>query len=879
MQTEMREHIESAAERFTARGMSPADARRAAEREFGNVGVIQEQARDIRGGRWVHDLAGDVRFACRYFARHKATTAIIVAVLALGTGANAMIFSMVQAQFFRPAPAVPKIDAHVMVWSQERSTRAAQWQDRGFTYSELTALTEHREVFSSTAAWTEDQIVLRGDSSAALSVGAQFVTPNYFRVLGVPLSFGRDLAASAGNDVPDMTAIIAFETAEKLYGSAVAAVGQRVLANELPVRIVGVAPPRFQGALRNMHQPALWIPLSARSTIARVSPRWMTDQSSLSIFGRLAIGVSSDRATALARQVVASALPDSATRVGMARSADVLGMNAPPPGQGGSEMALALTFILGVGILILLVACTNVSSLMVAAAVGRRHEIAVRTSLGASRARLVRQLVTESTLLALAGSAIGLTLAWWVLTYQERTEIDGVVLSPDGTTFVFVLIAAVVTGMLFGLSPALHVTRDAVGGALRDSGAGISNRSRLQRGLVVAQIALSQPLLLLLGVMLALVIADYKPLSPDMSRRVIAVDFRPVTTGAASQRPEAVDSLATRIAERPEVTSAVPDATGFGLRGIVASDRAVPRTAADTSPTVVTLEGAVPGWFTMVEIPIIFGRDVSYADTMQTSAKHPVVIGSDLARALWGEANPVGRTLASPSLPGFKQDSMAMVVVGVYDASHQMPGATWGGGSSNGDEPVRVYTARGKQWRHDRILVRTRGPAAPFVPELRKFVRGRAPSLPVTSMVTLAQADEQMYRDTLREAAMAGAAGALALLVASLGLYGIVSLAVRQRTREIGIRIAVGAEPMQVARMFLTSGVRVCAFGLAIGLPLSVLALKIALSQHVVIAPQTNPYMIGAGVALVLFAVASAATWVPARRAAFVEPSTTLRVE
>jgi ABC-type antimicrobial peptide transport system permease subunit len=230
-------------------------------------------------------------------------------------------------------------------------------------------------------------------------------------------------------------------------------------------------------------------------------------------------------------------------------------------------------------------------------------------------------------------------------------------------------------------------------------------------------------------------------------------------------------------------------------------------------------------------------------------------------------------------LPGFAQDSIAMTVIGVYDATRRMPGVTWNGGAARGDPLKRVYTARGKQWRHDRALVRTRGPAAPFLPELQRFVRAQAPSLPVTSMLTLAQVDEQEYLVTLRVSALAGAGGALALLLASLGLYGVVSLAVRQRTREIGIRIAVGAHPMQVARMFLESGVRVSLVALALGLPLSIAALKIGLSQGLVIAPQVNPYLIGVVIALVLLAVASAATWVPARRAALVDPARTLRVE
>jgi predicted permease len=824
-------------------------------------------------------LAADIRFAFRYFARHKGTTAILITVIALGTGANTLIFSTFQAQFLRPAPAVPENAAHARIWAQERPSRTARWELRRFTQAELVAIAERRDIFSDVGAWTEDELILRGgDSTAARSVNGQFVTPNYFGVLGVRLSAGQGFRHSP-SDAPDMAAIMSYAAAEQLYGNAGAAVGQRILVNEVPMYVVGVAPPRFQGALRGMDEPALWIPVSARAAITRISPRWLTTDAALSLFGRLAPGVSRDQATAFVKHVVSSALPDSAARVGMARTAQVLSMQAPPPGSDTSEMILAFTFILTIGILILLVAWTNVSSLMVAAAVGRRHEIAVRLSIGASRPRVIRQLVTESTLLALAGSAVGLTLAWWELTYMMKTEIDAVDLAPDLGTFLFVLLMALATGVLFGLSPALHATRDGVSTALRDSGAGASTRSRLQRGLVVAQIALSQPLLVLLGTMLSLVIGEYRPLSAEMSRHVIAVAFHPLQTGAPGQRPEAVDSLITRMAERPEVVNAVPDATGFAIRGIIAADRFARGAAADTTPRVVHIQGTAPGWFSLVDVPILLGRDVSFTDTAASTSDQPVVIGSDLARMLWGNANPIGRTLTSPPLPGLNQDSLDMTVVGVYDATRPMPGMTWNGATARGDAPERVYTARGRQWQHDRILVRTRGPAAPFVPELQRFIRARAPSLPVTSMLTLAQSDERGNREALKVAVMAGAGGALALLLASLGLYGVVSLAVRQRTREIGIRIAVGADPMEVARMFLASGVRASLMALALGLPLSIAALKIGMSRGVVLAPQVNPYVIGVAIAVVLLGVASSATWVPARRAALVDPAQTLRVD
>src|SRR3954462_11819687 len=238
---------------------------------------------------------------------------------------------------------------------------------------------------------------------------------------------------------------------------------------------------------------------------------------------------------------------------------------------------------------------------------------------------------------------------------MSKTEIDAAEILPDLTTFGFTLGVALTTGILFGLSPALHATRDGVATALRDSKAGSAGRSRLQRNFVAAQILLSQPLLVLIGAMVALLIANYRPLSPQMSRHVIDVQFLPLTRAGvpAAQRREAVDALVPRIGDRPEVFAAVPASEGFAVRGVVAPDRRAGLTS-DTAKTIVQVEGSAPDWFSLVDIPIVLGRDVSFADT--AAADYPVVIGSDLARTLWGDAHPVGRTLASPPLGGLGQD-------------------------------------------------------------------------------------------------------------------------------------------------------------------------------------------------------------------------------
>src|SRR5688500_13623497 len=247
MQAEMREHLDRATERLIARGMSPDDARLEARREFGNLTVIQDDAGDARGARWVDALAGDLRFALRYFARHKVTVAIIVLVLAVGTGTNTMIFSVFQSQFLRPAPAVPDDDSHARIWGQQRDARLASWHDRGFTHPELVALAQRKEVFRDVAGWTSDEVSFAADSGGARVMQAQYVTPNYFATLGVRPIAGQGLSRHAA-DAPDRTAVMTEAVATQLYGSATNAVGRTVVVNEVPLRVVGVAPPRFQGA-------------------------------------------------------------------------------------------------------------------------------------------------------------------------------------------------------------------------------------------------------------------------------------------------------------------------------------------------------------------------------------------------------------------------------------------------------------------------------------------------------------------------------------------------------------------------------------------------------------------------------------------------------
>lgn len=825
----------------------------------------------------MRSVANDLRFAVRHFSRQKATTAIILAVLALSTCANTLIVSAFQGLVLRPAPQVPQDPAHALVWMRERPAPTARWRLIDLTGTQLGQLAERGETFASVAAWREDYaIVAAGEGAGAENAPVTFVSPNYFATLGVPLAHGRDLLLR--NDASaDLSAVMAEVHAERLFASAAGAIGKRVLVNKVPVEIVGIAPRRFRGAERDDVEPMLFIPLSARSDLTGTDPRWMDDERSLRVFARLARGVSFERATAVAQQVAMATLPDSAARVGMTRMTEVRHLGAVPPWDEGEELILIFSLLAALGVLILLVGWMNVSSLMVSSAMARRQEIAVRLALGATRGRIIRQLATESTLVSLGGATAGAIAAFWLLSVVSKQVVIGATLAPDATTFTFVFALAVVTGILFGLSPALHATRG-VAGAMRDSGRAATGKSRLQRRLVVAQIALSQPLLVSLLVMLRMVVAGYAPMAVATSQEVIEATFKPSRDSTLAEfGPVQVENLIPRLIERPEVHAVVPAAATIDVRSIDVSESAARRVAQGTASAELHVTAAAPGWFAMLDVPIVLGRDVMLADTASTD--RPVVIGLDLAQALFGDANPLDQRVSLPPTQGDEARAITLHVVGVYDSRVRVPEMPVAASQPGAGVPFRIYTAHGKAWRADRLLIRTRGPAAQYLPELQRFTIAEAPQLPIGSFKSLLMLDAESRRTTVQLSLMAGFGALLALALASLGLYGVVALAVRQRTREIGIRIAVGAEPTQVARMFLTSGMRSALLGLAIGLPVTLAALQVLIAQGEMRMSATLPMFVGIVIAALLLAVAAIATWIPARRAAQVDPGLTLRAE
>ena len=876
MREEMALHLEHATERLMRRGMTEADARDAARREFGHVALLQEEGRDARGARWVESFIADVRYALRHFARTPVTAVTLVLVLALGIGVNSAIFTLLQAFVMRAPPAVAADESLVRVRGTVFARANGRLGARDFSGPEVEALAARRETFSSVAGWASDQLVLDlGDGNEPRVWRGQFVTPNYFATLGVRPAIGPGLPSVQTTDTPgaELAVVIAYRLLN-LLGRDGAVIGRVVRVNGIPLRIVGVAPPGFQGALAGLDDGAsLWLPLAARAPLVRSTPNALANRDStlLQAVGRLTPHTTIDQATSVVRVVAAGWAPADPRRPRQEfdYSSDVVLLRGDTEVNDDPSVALAAGLAGTAALIVLLIACTNVSALLVGAGVARRREIAIRLSLGASRRRIVRQLITESSLIALAGGALGLMTFWSIIRVLSWAYGAYGVFTPleaDLVTVGFTAVVASGTGIIFGLSPALHATRLDVAHALKDACAGATSRSRLQRAFIVAQIGLTQPLLVALALVMAVTRSELggargeDPLSNRLTRIYFGAGGE--GNGQPNVKHVRIREAMDRVSRLPGVERVVPEASGFDMVDVrvPVSDRGAGSRAAVAARTLI--EGAAPGYFALRAIPMLRGRDFVAGDT--AGRDMALVIGLDLARAFWGAADPIGNRLDVASRSG---GTRAGVIVGVFDTTAVGDGA-------------RLYTAHGGRWRKDSYLIRTSGPGTAVIPAVRQIMRAAIPDIPIYGVATLEEVARRDRHDMMLATASAAGGGLLALLLASIGLYGVVALAVRQRHREIGIRVALGARPGQVIAMFFMSGLRLSVVGLVLGLPLSVAALYALVST--VAGVQSNTVVIAGAavvVAVAVVAVASLATWVPARRAASVDPLIAIRVD
>jgi predicted permease len=867
MHDEMQVHLDHRTQQLIAGGLTPGDAASAARYEFGNVGLIEDQARDARGTQTVDSFVADVRFALRHFTRKPLFAAAIVLTLAIGIGGHAFELSLLRGFLSRPGPGLSRDLELVRLRGMWRPADSPEWRPRGFSYPELRRMTELRSVFSAVAGWTTSEVVL--DVPGAIdgaTARAFFVTDDYFGLLGLRQTHGPGLPR--GEIDEPLVAVISHAMWRGTFAED-SVVGRVVTVNGTAVRIVGVTSPRFTGVTDGTERPVFWMPLAARGLVLRPSGASShalasLDSTLFDAVARLQPGASPQSASAAVRVVSSQAVAGMSPDSGRARTvydADVVWLRGTTD-VDEDDIAFIGTAGGVITTLLLLLVCANVGALVVSAGVARRQEIAIRLSLGASRTRVIRQLLTESALLALAGGVLGFGLFWTAVDLVARRFPNADWLRPDLPTAILTMCAALGTGLLFGLTPALHATRLSVSGVLRGSGGGTTRRSRLQQTFVVSQIALTQPLLVAIASLLAQVFVKDRPQPKEPDRALRLVIQAQSIPGSDSASDAALERLAKRIAEIPGVTGVLPDAV-LALRATFAvrsEDRGSLARAND--PIVAYVNAARPGYFALLGVPLLRGDEQPPADTTRA-----VIVSDALARELWGNADPLGKRL-SQIAPG-AQPARDVVVTGVYDSRYL----------TRGEKREQIYRLVPKLL-HGGFLIRTAGPAAGVTLAIRRVVHQELPSTPTQSLLTLAQVEAISMETDSNVRLIATTIGALVLGLASIGLYGVVALSVGQRRREIGVRMALGARAVQVVSLFYRKGVALTTLGVAIGLPLSLIG------AHVFNGASGGNLLggadllgVGIGVIVGVFVVASIATLVPSRRATRVDPVTVLRSE
>jgi putative ABC transport system permease protein len=875
---EIREHIERKVEEGLARGLTPEDARAAAVRAFGGVDQKKEECRDTRRVSIIEHAIQDVRFAVRHAARTPAAAVTMILMYALGIGLNIAMFAFIRSFVSGPLPGVAREESLVRVRGIDRS-QPGRHIGREFSYPEYREYAGQQSLFASVAAWSSSDVTLDVGTSGQENLqsgAATYVTSNYFQVLGIGPVIGAGLPADArdADASPPMVAVISHVVWERHFASAPDVIGRSMKVNGFPVTIAGVAPRRFAGARTGGSHMRVWLPLSTRPLLQRTTPSLASyDDARFGIVARLQPGVRAEEANPTV-QAIATRSSQQTTRgpLGAAASADVvtlLGGNYFPPSGSGPDGAgngpLGLVLF---PVLTLLITCTNVSALLAGLAISRRREIAVRLALGAGRRRIVRQLVTESVLLAIIAGVLGLCLIWVLLRLFDA-NIPDLQIELDWLAIAFTFGVAVLAGIMFGLSPALHATRIALSDALKDTGGGTAaSRLRLQSWLVVAQIAFTQPALLGWGAMLLEMRSDLRKLPTQLfADRIVDVRFNtnPRYGSLDEAREEALGRVQARIAAVPGVTAVVPQENLDDFFQVESHPADAVAGVDTASPLEVRTHGAPAGYFALMGISIARGRDFDAGERTRDGA---VVIGSNLARRLWGGADPVGRRLFTSG--GGVRGTSTLTVIGVV--ADENDGATL----RRGGEPQVVFVPNVRTTSH--FLVRTQGPAETAIPGIRAAAADEAPTVPVISARTFASVEASSRSTIVAIMAGAGGAGALALLLSAVGLYAVVAFAVGQRVREIGIRTALGADSRAVLMLFLRRGLRLGLIGLAIGLVLGIAGVRL-IAMSVNDAPPGGLLEVGALVAVVVICVALLASWIPARRAARLDPLNALRVE
>jgi predicted permease len=811
-------------------------------------------------------LIADIRYSVRSLLKNPGLTLAAVLSLGLGIGANTTIFTWVQAVLFRPIPVAADPGALRIAAMENR-----EGQSRSWSYPNYQDFRD-RVTTMDVVAQDDQTYSIAVDQTAERAWGG-LVSGNYFEVMALRAAAGRLFTAQ--DDVTPgahPVAVISYAYWQRRFSGDPGVVGKQVTINNAPMTIVGVAPEGFIGSFLGVSSAA-WVPMAMQKEMMggdRISQRgngWFQS------IVRLKPGVSQAQAQSEASSIMAQ-LAQEHKEFNDGRRLRIVQTWEAPFGAA-TVLAPILAVLSTLVALVLVIACANVANLLLSKAVSRRREIAVRLSLGASRVRLIRQLLTESMLLALAAGLGGVVMAYWtmglIMAFVPPVDMPiDLGLRMDGTTLLFALVISTITGVVFGLAPALQASASQTIHALKEEGrAGSGGRTtgRLRSALVVAQVAVC--LILLVGATLFLrSFMAAQSLSPGFeTERVVTASMDMFASGYTGDRHrefqrralETVTALqgvrSAAFSNRVPLGFGGNNSTGIGVEGYV------PR---DHEEIVINYTNVGPKYFETLNIPVREGRE--YAETDAANAQNVIIVNETMAKRYW----PKGGALGGQVRLGGKV--LAEVIGIVADTKY----------NSINERPLPQLffpLARGEASTL-RLFVRSSGDPSPLVAEVRNAIRGLDASLPVYDARTLHEHMQVAVFAQKMAANLLGAMGVLALLLAAIGLYGVMAYAVTQRTQEMGIRLALGASPGSLLGMIVGQGMRLTTIGLTIGLLVALGAFG-SIGAVRTLLPGISPLdpLTFIVVPIVLGSIALLASWIPARRAGRVDPLVALRYQ
>jgi predicted permease len=857
------------------------------------------ESRTRRGGVGMGSLVQDLRYAGRMLLKSKAFTAIAVLSLALGIGANTALFSLVDAVLLKMLPVKRPNELVLFNWlsgprGMQRGINGNVQTDpatgmrtsTSFSYLTFERFRDQNEMLSDVFAFaTLYQLNVNVDGQPEIARG-QLVSGGYYSSLSVPAIMGRTITADDDQASAAPVAVITHRYWQRRFGEDPEIVGKTLIVNNVPVTIVGVTPKEFSGTLQVGESPDLSIPFSMQPQLSpsesNLTKPWLWW---VQIMGRLKSGATAEQVGASFESILQQSAQEGWTAAlahlpqGEAQTSaprDVPRLRVASGSQGLTELRRAysqpLTILMVIVGLVLLIACANVANLLLARGATRQKEIAVRLAIGASRWRVVRQLLTESLLLAILGGAVGVLFAYWgkglllILRPWGGDEL-ALDLKLDLRVLGFTIAVSLATGLLFGLAPALRATRVDLTPALKENARSVTgSRSLLTKSLIIAQVAMSLVLLVGAGLFVR-TLRNLQSVDVGFNREnLLLFNVEPALNGYNNAQ---IAQLYRRMTERLEALPGVSSATVSLIpllagRGRTSSISVQGHTAQpdDENDAKVNTVGA--RFFETMEMPILVGRGLSVRD--DEHAPKVAVINQMMARKYFGGEIPLGRRFGF----GGPETSEQIEIVGVArDAKYT--------GMREEVEPTVYLPYPQSIPRWATFIVRTSGNPTPMTASIREAVHEVDSNLPLFDVKTQSQqADESLAEERLF-ARLSSCFGLLALLLACIGLYGVMSYGVARRTNEIGIRMALGATAPRVTRMVMRETMLVVVIGVVIGLGAAVATTRLIAAMLFGLAP-TDLMTISFAV-LLMIAVAALAGYLPARKASKVDPMIALRYE